>query len=280
MTTAIESAVLSEIFPGSPQAPKPMPSIPDWLNDYGLTAYEFRVYSYAVNRASLNGKCDDSVVEIADACRVARNVVLAALQNLSEVYHLLVRNKRPGLTDEYFIAPQSEWAEAIQIEDRVLSRQKISTSSTDSSFKRMGCDEVEPILYEDTNLVEAEELFEQSIEDQEECSDDVSDVTATAAVSSIWRRNADATRYCQIPPIHNQSVGVEIQRQIETEGLTAQAVVERAISFSKVPKLIFETLFTINQKLIAGHNWLTQAFQQRQNTGYQQNNCNFGCDLC
>ena len=47
MTTSFESAVLEKNFDEPVEAPKPMPLIPDWLNDYGLTAYEFRVYCYA-----------------------------------------------------------------------------------------------------------------------------------------------------------------------------------------------------------------------------------------
>ena len=69
---------------------------------------------------------------------------------------------------------------------------------------------------------------------------------------TIWRSNADATRYCQIPPIHDQATGVEIQRQMDEEGLTAQKVVSRAIAFSKVPLMLLETLGAIGSKLVEG----------------------------
>jgi hypothetical protein len=310
MSATFESAVLEENFSPDVEAPKPMPVTPDWLEDYWLTPDEFRVYCYVVKRALLNGKCDDSVPAIALACRVARNVVLSTLHNLSEVYQLLVKNKRPGLTDEYSIAPHSQWAEPILPEDRVLTRRKISTEetdqslkrmsfalsspiqysdinlveaeelfeqsveyhqeSTDQSIKRMGDDSLEPIQYSDTNVVEAEEIFEQSVEYQE---DEVCGGSVTTAAASIWRRNPDATRYCQIPPIHNQSVGVEIQRQMSQEGLTAQAVVERAIAFSKVPKLILGMLLALAQKLADVYNSLMQLFPQRQNTQAQHDSC-------
>ena len=52
---------------------------------------------------------------------------------------------------------------------------------------------------------------------------------------TIWRSLPDGNRYAQIPPIYNQDTGVEIQRQMDEEGLTAQSVVRRAIAFSKVP---------------------------------------------
>ena len=66
---------------------------------------------------------------------------------------------------------------------------------------------------------------------------------------TIWRRNPDATRYCQIPPIYDQETGVEIQRQMEQEGLTAQSVVGRAIAISKVPLMLLDLLANIVRAL-------------------------------
>ena len=276
MTTSLQSAVSAENFSGSVQAPKSIPLIPTWLNDYGLTATEFRVYCHIVTKAGLSGKCSESVPAIAQSCRLSRNVTLRALQNLSEIHQLLLRNKRPGETDEYSIAPESQWQPPVPDQDRVLTRQKIETKETDSSIRGMGCDESEPILYEDTNIVSDQDDFEESIEYKQEWSDESGDVEGikdTTPASSIWRRNPDATRYCQIPPIYNQATGVEIQNQIETEGLTAQAVVSRAIAFSKVPKLILETLFAIAELLVSGHKWLMQVLPR------QTRNQEDGCDL-
>ncbi|MDF5726733.1 MAG: hypothetical protein PUP92_01520 [Rhizonema sp. PD38] len=89
-------------------------------------------------------------------------------------------------------------------------------------------------------------------------------VVRIEGVSSIWRslpggrfRPAsfarslpDGNRYAHIPPIHDQAVGVEIQRQMDEEGLTAQKVVGRAIAFSKIPLLVLKTLASVGSRLL------------------------------
>src|SRR5579883_712649 len=319
MATALESADLEEKFPQATLAQKSLPFIPAWLDDYGLSAIEFRVYCHVTRRAGKGGKCWESVPRIAKACRLGRNVTLKALHTLTEVYRLLIKNKRPGETDEYSIAPESQWQEPVPQEDRSLSR-RIKNAVSHSSVSL----EQEPIFGEDDNVIQlmdyqqqpdsAAVLFADFSPTVELASTktlglpfdltqentpalfgaaslpSTSFVTQTPSLNfkfpspdstpqqrtievdkpSIWRHNRDATRYCQIPPIYNQAVGVEIQRQIEAEGLTPQAVVERAIAFSKVPKLILETLLAINQKLVDGHQWLTQVLQQQQQAVVQE----------
>ena len=50
---------------------------------------------------------------------------------------------------------------------------------------------------------------------------------------------------------------VEIQRQMEQEGLTAQKVVRRAIAFSKVPLLVLEALAGVGSRLL--DIWKTES---------------------
>ena len=66
---------------------------------------------------------------------------------------------------------------------------------------------------------------------------------------TIWRSLPDGNRYAQIPPIHDQAVGVEIQRQMEQEGLTAQFVVGRALALTKVPLMLLELWASIGRAL-------------------------------
>lgn len=54
---------------------------------------------------------------------------------------------------------------------------------------------------------------------------------------------------------------------IKEEGLCAQAVVERAIAFSKVPRLILETLMSISEKLLDGYKSLEKAKSDGQRIG-------------
>ena len=67
---------------------------------------------------------------------------------------------------------------------------------------------------------------------------------------TIWRSVPDGNRYAQIPPIHDQAVGVEIQRQMDEEGLTATKVIGRAIAFSKVPLLVLKALASVGSRLL------------------------------
>ncbi|MDF5716482.1 MAG: hypothetical protein PUP93_22060 [Rhizonema sp. NSF051] len=67
---------------------------------------------------------------------------------------------------------------------------------------------------------------------------------------SVWRSLPDGNRYAQIPPIHDQAVGVEIQRQMDEEGLTAQKVVGRALAFSKVPLLVLKAIASVGSRLL------------------------------
>jgi hypothetical protein len=365
MTAAVKSADLEENFLAPQENSKSIPFIPVWLDDYGLSAIEFRIYCHIVRRAGKGGKCWESVPRIAKACRLGRNVTLKALHTLTEIYQLLVRNKRPGETDEYSLAPQSQWQEPVPLENRLPSRRR-QKMQAHPSLPRTGDNastEQQSVDNKDVNVIQLQdyqeeplkpsvslaqfsshlELSTQELELSETQINGVDDLlggfraetekfsftkqsnfaffppapeASTLYVNgsfnpqipqlqntnstpcedisqkqweeqspkksisvSIWRNNPDATRYCQIPPIYNQAVGVEIQNQIETEGLTAQAVVERAIAFSKVPKLILETLFAINQKLLDGHKWLVQVLSQQQQAEGQRSKEAHGKEL-
>lgn len=53
--------------------------------------------------------------------------------------------------------------------------------------------------------------------------------TPSSNSPSIWRWAPDGKRVCQIGPIYNESVGVMLEKMIEQEGLTPQAIVEEAL---------------------------------------------------
>ena len=258
MTTALESAVARENFEVSQEVQLSIPFIPVWLDDYGLTPAEFRVYCHVVRRAGKNGICWESVPRIGKACRLSRNLTMAALHALTEVHRLLIRNKRVGETDEYTLAPSSGWASPVPPEDRLLSRIK-RVDVKDPSLQGISTDSIEeqlPVLESDTKVIQIKEYQEKQQQDEFVVA------SFNFETPSIWRRNPDATRYCQIPPIYNQATGVELQRQMESEGLTAQTVVERAVAFSKVPRLILETLSSISEKFVDGCKWLELVLLQ------------------
>ncbi|MGB6299823.1 MAG: hypothetical protein WBF90_27110 [Rivularia sp. (in: cyanobacteria)] len=53
---------------------------------------------------------------------------------------------------------------------------------------------------------------------------------------SIWRRTKNAGRYCQVPPIHDETTGVILQRMMDEEGLTAQQIVAEALELRQALK--------------------------------------------
>lgn len=260
MIAASEPDTQREKSGSSKEAQLSLPFIPTWLDDYGLTPQEFRVYCRVARRAGKDGRCWESVTNIAEACRLCRNATLKALSTLTEVHKLLIKNKREGETDEYSLAPASDWAPPVPPEDRFLSRRKREVAEANPSLQGTGSSTLEgqePVLEGDTKVI-------QIMEYQEKQQQNVV-VSLDFEKPSIWRRSPDATRYCQIPPIYNEATGVEVQRQMDDEGITAQKVVERAIAFSKVPRLLLETLASINEKLIDAYKWLSKGLPKSDN---------------
>lgn len=53
---------------------------------------------------------------------------------------------------------------------------------------------------------------------------------------SIWRRTKNGGRYCQVPPIHDETTGVALQQMMDEEGLTAQEIVAEALALRQAIK--------------------------------------------
>lgn len=53
---------------------------------------------------------------------------------------------------------------------------------------------------------------------------------------TIWRRTKNGGRYCQVPPIHDETTGVALQKMIDEEGLTAQQIVAEAVLLRQAMK--------------------------------------------
>ena len=161
-----------------------------------------------------------------DRKTILKGLALAVDQNILE------KNDRPGTSTEYFWEPVEEWKpEPV----RVVRNKDIRTKPTIEFPSSQDTDEagIEPQLTSNLEVVLNTDYPETDR-------------------ATIWIRNPDATRYCQIPPIHDQATGVEIQRQMDEEGLTAQKVVSRAVAFSKVPLMLLEALGAIGSKLVEG----------------------------
>ena len=156
------------------------------------------------------------------------------LKGLEQAYNqnILDKNVRPGTSTEYFFKPESEWKPEPVVRNKDIRTKPLTEFPITQN--------TEP---EEINLPSGEDDVNRVVRNKDYPETDT---------PTIWRRTEDATRYCQIPPIHDQATGVEIQRQMDEEGLTAQKVVSRAVAFSKVPLMLLETLGAIGKKLVEG----------------------------
>ena len=84
--------------------------IPANLDDYGLSPFEFRIYSRLVRRAgSRGGTARESLNSMAKACKICPQVVKSTLKFLCAA-GMTVRVKRPGQPSLYRLTPASKWA--------------------------------------------------------------------------------------------------------------------------------------------------------------------------
>ena len=175
-----------------------------------------------------------------------RKTVLKGLKIAVE-QNILSENKRAGTSSEYQFLPYSEWLPQPVVHIKDIRNSKIvefpKTQNTESEEINRG-DEV--VLSKDYHITDSNTLVIVN-KLLETTTEEVS--THSKDTPSIWRSLPDGSRYAQIPPIHDQDTGVEIQRQMHVEGLTAQKVISRAVAFTKVPLMLLELLGNIGKAL-------------------------------
>ncbi|NJO63197.1 MAG: hypothetical protein HC836_34750 [Richelia sp. RM2_1_2] len=54
--------------------------------------------------------------------------------------------------------------------------------------------------------------------------------TSKPEKASIWRRDKNGKRYCQVPPIDDEHTGVALQQMMDSEGKSAQQIVAEAVA--------------------------------------------------
>ncbi len=175
-----------------------------------------------------------------------RKTILKGLHQAVE-QNILEENKRPGTSNEYSFKPVEEWLpEPVRIKDTQKIGGDIRVQFPTET--KQDIVETEPVPIVDDHIMDANTVVViNNLLKEEEQQKEVS--VPAADSPTIWRRNPDATRYCQIPPIYDQDTGVEIQRQMDSEGLTAQSVVTRAIALTKVPLMLLELWANIGRAL-------------------------------
>lgn len=117
-----ESSLKNESRPGTPIF------VHNFLDEYGLNPYEFRIYAHVVRRTGgkLNGECFARLKKTAEICDMSVRKAQYSFKFLCEA-KFLIQDKREGRTDVYKLAPTSEWESKenlASIRERVMSRKK------------------------------------------------------------------------------------------------------------------------------------------------------------
>jgi len=83
--------------------------IPANLDDYGLSPFEFRIYSRLARRAGNRGTAYESVASMAKACKICPQVVRSTLKFLCAA-GMVARIQRAGQPSLYRLTHASKWA--------------------------------------------------------------------------------------------------------------------------------------------------------------------------
>lgn len=84
--------------------------IHNFLDDYGLDPYEFRIYAHMVRRTGgkQEGVCFASLTKTSKICKMSVRKAQQAIKVLVEA-NFLRKNPRIGRTDEYRVTLPEEW---------------------------------------------------------------------------------------------------------------------------------------------------------------------------
>ncbi|MDF5722021.1 MAG: hypothetical protein PUP91_16360 [Rhizonema sp. PD37] len=229
------------------------------------TLVESFTLTQVIYRTISGGTFTESADNVAQRTGCDRKTILKGL-SIAKEQNILEENKRPGTSSEYWFKPVEEWLSApvvrikdirtkkiiefpkIQDTEEVETEQQLASEvcGTEDSIPRASRnDEVVREMDDHQTETNSVVVINKLIKEQQQQV-----VVPITDTPSIWRSLPSGNRYAQIPPIYDQDTGVEIQRQMDEEGLTAQKVMGRAIAFSKVPLLVLEALASVGNRLL------------------------------
>jgi hypothetical protein len=114
------------------------------LDDFGLDPFSFRIYSRIVRRAGKD-EAFESNKNMALGCRMSEAQVKRSLKTLTK-HGLIIKEKRPGTTCLYRVAPRKNWSEPIppstDSSDRPIRNESILDDTYDTSNVRLGLPEL------------------------------------------------------------------------------------------------------------------------------------------
>jgi predicted metal-binding transcription factor (methanogenesis marker protein 9) len=112
--------------------------IHNFLDEYGLDPYEFRLYAHIVRRTGgkQSGVCFASLSKIAQFCKMSPRKAQQAMKILLKA-NLIAQAKRIGRTDEYRVRPVTDWVaseelKAIRMELSMVVAEKHDKNAIDS----------------------------------------------------------------------------------------------------------------------------------------------------
>jgi MarR-like DNA-binding transcriptional regulator SgrR of sgrS sRNA len=130
--------VSKEISTPVATAPASVAFVHNFLDEYGLDPYEFRVYAHVVRRTGgkPNKVCFASLTKIAAICQMSVRKAQQSLKVLLEA-NLISQTKRKGRTDEYRVIPASEWVPSKQLEEirKAVASGRVKEAATAEEVK-------------------------------------------------------------------------------------------------------------------------------------------------
>ena len=81
-----------------------------FIDDYGLTGNQLKLYLHIFRRAGYSGECWSSAQSMADHCRVTRRSILSLLGQL-ESLRMITVSKKAGHTHRIQLRETSEWVQ-------------------------------------------------------------------------------------------------------------------------------------------------------------------------
>jgi len=117
-------------------APTSVAFVHNFLDEYGLTPYEFRLYTHIVRRTGgkPEGVCFASLNKIAQICKMSPRKAQQAMKVLIRA-NLVTQTKRVGRTDEYQVRSASDWISKEELDQvrEELSKASIQKQKDDST---------------------------------------------------------------------------------------------------------------------------------------------------
>ena len=167
----------------------------NFLDEYGLDVYEFRLYAHMVRRTG--GKTEGvffaSLSKTAAICKMSTRKAQQALKVLLEA-RLLTQVKRKGRTDEYRVTPASEWVPREELDDirkAVAGKGNVLVESAPTEDMKDPASEVKALPASEVKALPPAEPVSAALKAFQELASDLDPAVFVAAAQIFSRKRAD-----------------------------------------------------------------------------------------